>query len=310
MLISNTTPKVAIIILHFENVGLLRECLKSCQEIVYPNYEITIVKNGDRSDLSLSAMQEIADRVATIISLPENVGYARANNHGIQQALSTGANCILLMNDDTVVSPHFLSILVESYEKLSDVAMLGPAIYYFDEPDKIWFAGARFDGQSCSVSTKEFDENRPWENSGSIGSDYITGCAVLVKREIIEKIGPLDERFFLYWEDVDWGLRAAKAGYKNLIIPGARIWHKVSVSAGGPDSPLKSYHKTRSHLIMAKLHAPWSLKKLHYAFLRDVAWLLLKSSDENGMRKTLAYLAAIKDYHLGKTDRGPHWLWQ
>jgi len=306
----NTTPKVAVIIPHFENVDLLSECLKSCQDIVYPNYEIIIVKNGDRSNLTLPAMQKLADRVATIIDLPENVGYARANNHGIQQAISTGADFILLMNDDTAVSPHFLSLLVEASEKSLDVGILGPAIYYFSEPDKIWFAGARFDQQSCSVSTTEFDEIQQRKNSESIGSDYITGCALLVKREIIEKIGPLDERFFLYWEDVDWGLRAAKAGYKNLIVPSARIWHKVSVSTGGPDSPLKSYHKTRSHLIMANLHAPWVLAKLQYAFLRDIAWLLLKSFDEKRMRKALAYLAAIKDYHLGKTDRGPHWLWQ
>lgn len=306
----DTTPKVSVIILHFENVGLLSECLKSFQDIVYPNYEIIIVKNGDKSNLTLSAMQEIADRVATIIDLPENVGYARANNYGIQQAISTGADSILLVNDDTAVSPHFLSILVESGQRLPDVGMLGPAIYYFDEPDRIWFAGARFDMQTCAVSSREFGEIHQRKDYGPIESDYITGCTLMVKREVVEKIDLLNERFFLYWEDVDWGLRAMKAGFKNLVVPEAQIWHKISVSAGGPDSPLKAYHKTRSHLLMAKLHAPWALGRLQGTFFRDIAWLLLKSSDKKRMRRARAYLAAIKDYHLHKTGEGPHWLWK
>lgn len=131
-------------------------------------------------------MQEIADRVATIIDLPENVGYARANNYGIQQAISADADYILLMNDDTAVSPHFLSILVESGQKLPDVGMLGPAIYHFDEPDKIWFAGARFDMQTCAVSAREFDEIHQRKDNGPIESDYISGCALMVKREVVE----------------------------------------------------------------------------------------------------------------------------
>jgi GT2 family glycosyltransferase len=306
----DTTPKVTVIILHFENAGLLTECLKSFQDVTYPNYEIMIVRNGDRSDLTLPAMQEIVDRVVTTIDLPKNVGYARANNHGIQQAISTGADRLLLMNDDTSVSPDFLHILVEFSEKFPDIGMLGPAIYYFDEPSNIWFAGARFDTQTCSVASREFNKNHRQKDYGPIESDYITGCALMVKKEVVEKIGHLNESFFLYWEDVDWGLRATKAGFKNVVVPTAQIWHKISVSTGGPNSPLKTYHKTRSHLIMAKLHAPWALSRLQRTFFRDIAWLLLKSKDKNRMPRARAYLAAIKDYHLHRTGKGPHWLWE
>lgn len=141
-------------------------------------------------------------------------------------------------------------------------------------------------------------------------SDFITGCALLVKRKVIEKIGFLDERFFLYWEDVDWGLRAKKAGYRNVLVPSAHIWHKISVSTGGPASPLKAYHKTRSHLFFANLYASGALIKLHYGFMRDIAWLLFKSLDEDRFKKAFAYFAAQKDYHYGKTDKGPSWLWE
>jgi GT2 family glycosyltransferase len=306
----STIPKVSIVILHFDDLNLLTECLRSCQNIRYPNYEIIIIKNGNGSNLALSATQELADSVTKIIYLQENVGYARGNNYGIQEALEHGAHYVLLLNDDTTISPDFLEALVEIGEKLPANGMLGPAIYYFDEPNRIWFAGARFDQENCMVITTGFDQMSLQGDSQPIESGYITGCALMVKKPVIEAIGLLDERFFLYWEDVDWGLRAKNAGYSNLVVPNSHIWHKVSVSAGGPESPLKAYHKTRSHLLMAKLHAPWALPRLQRAFLRDIAYLLFKSSDENRMRKAWAYLAATKDYYLGKTDKGPHWLWQ
>jgi len=303
-------PKISIIIVHLDNQLALVDCLKSCQKILYPNYEIIIVKNGSKSQLSLTALQGFAERVSMIINSAENVGYARGNNLGIQKALTHNANYILLLNDDTIVPPNFLDILVEEGEKSSNIGMLGPKIYYASESNRICFSGAYFNRQTCMLSfpgADQFDERSEGE---PYDSDYITGCALLIKREVIEKIGLLNERFFLYWEDVDWGLRAKKAGFKNIIVPSAHIWHKVSVSTGGMESPLKAYHKTRSHLAMAKLHTPWALNKLQRGFFRDVAWLVLKSSSKDRIKKALAYLAAIKDYHLGKTDRGPHWLWQ
>ena len=306
----STFPKVSVVILHFYNINFVAECLRSCQHINYPNYEIIIVKNGSRSDLTFPAAQGFSDRVTSVIDLKRNVGYARGNNCGSQRALEHGAQYILLLNDDTTVSTDLLESLVEIGERIPDVGMLGPAIYFFDEPDRIWFGGARFDKQTCAISTTKFNEMHNGKDSDPIESDYITGCSLLVRREVAERIGLLDERFFLYWEDVDWGLRAKNAGFSNMVVPNAHIWHKVSVSTGGPQSPLKAYHKTRSHLLMAKIHSPWALNRLQRAFFRDIAWLLFKASDENRVRKARAYLSAIRDYYLGKTNGGPHWLWQ
>jgi GT2 family glycosyltransferase len=306
----NHIPKVVIIILHFDSRDTLTECLRSCQRISHPNHEIIIVKTGLRSNLRLASMQDIASSVSKIINTKENVGYARGNNLGIQDALSHKADYVLLLNDDTIVSPNFLEILVEVGERSPDIGMLGPKIYYFDEPNKVWFAGAGFDYQTCRVIAPASDQVDQGEDSVPFESDYITGCALLVKRAAIERIGLLDERFFLYWEDVDWGLRAKKARLTNLVVPSSHIWHKVSVSIGGPDSPLKAYHKTRSHLLIAKLHAPGALNKLQRGYFRDIAWLLLKSSDKDRIKKARAYFSAIRDYHFGRTNGGLSWLWQ
>ena len=301
-------PKVYIVILHSKSIPCLVDCLSSLDRITYKNCEIIVVNNGsnDLTDIT----KHIKHKIQTI-KTPSNLGFARGNNLGIKEALKNRADYVLLLNDDTIVSPDFLSILVNVGKNHPDVGMLGPKIYYFDEPKRIWFAGARFNEQTGLILTShsdEIDNNKNDEKQED--SDYVTGCAVLVKRILIDIIGLLDERFFLYWEDVDWGLRAKKAGFTNLIIPDAHIWHKVSVSTGGMDSPLRAYHKTRSHLLMAKLHAPWALNRLHREFFRDIAWLMLKSSEENRIKKAYAYFTAIKDYHLGRTGKGPQWLWE
>ncbi|MDP3244849.1 MAG: glycosyltransferase family 2 protein, partial [bacterium] len=306
----SATPKIAIIILYLNNYDALIACLQSCQNISYKNYEIILIENGSRFTPDLRANNgQMPFASLTIIHNPENLGYARGNNIGIREALMIGADYILLLNDDTVVSPDFLNILLDAGESNPDAGMLGPKIYYFDEPRKIWFAGAKFNSKSCALTTPGSDQLKGGTDLEPIESDYITGCALLINKAVIEKIGLLDYRYFLYWEDVDWGLRAKKAGFKNLVIPSAHIWHKVSLSSGGMDSLIRVYHKTRSHLLFAKLHAPKSTPKLHIQFFRDIAWLLLKSKDVNRFQKALAFIVAIRDYHIGKTDKGPQWIW-
>jgi len=303
-------PKVSIIILHLKDIPCLVDCIVSLNKITYQNYDIIIVHNGPKDKTLLKTISPISQHVAKIIDTGENLGFAKANNIGIREAIKDGTDYILLLNDDTVVSKDFLDILVYAGENNPDAAMLGPYIYFYTEPKKIWFAGAKFDELTGIASFPKAEQIFTHEFLKPKESDFITGCAVLAKRESIEKIGLLDERFFIYWEDVDWGLRVKKAGIKNLVIPQAKIWHKVTVSLGGQESSIRMYFKTRSHLLLAKLHAPKAKKKLLLQFIRDIAWLLFKSSVPDRIKKARAYLAAIKDYYLRKTDRGPLWLWE
>lgn len=306
---SYSIPKVTIVILHFENPQIMNDCLNSCNHISYLNYDIIIVQNGVASALDIGTIRKLNHHVTELIHNPENVGYARGNNLGIKKALNQKADYILLLNDDTTVAPDFLNILVEEGEKSADVGILGSKIYYSKQPKKIWFAGAKFDPKTCRLSDLNSDDIHSEINEKPFYSDYITGCALLIKRKLVEKIGFLDERFFLYWEDVDWGLRAQYAGFCNLSVPSSHIWHKASVSSGGTASPLKAYHKTRSHLLLAKIHTPWTIGKLHKHFFRDIAWLLFKSQGSDRFKKAYAFIAAIRDYHLGRSDKGPNWLW-
>ena len=308
--ILNPYPKVYIIVLYWSNISGLRECLSSLLKVTYPNFNVLVVNNGSKTELDLTGFEQPGSYVLKIINSPTNIGFASGSNMGIREALLENVDYVLLLNDDTTVAHDFLNILVSVGESYPDVGMLGPKIYFFDEPRRIWFAGAEFDRQTGFVltpSSDKIDSNE--EDEKEMESDFITGCALLVKKKLIENIGLLDERFFLYWEDVDWGLRSKKANFKNLLVPSSKIWHKISISSGGPNSSLKVYHKVRSHFLLVKLHAPDVKLKLMVRFMRDIAWLLFKSTDPDRIKKARAYIAAIIDYHLGKTDRGPDWLW-
>ena len=303
-----TQPKVAVIILHLKGIPCLVDCIVSLNKITYQNFNIIIAHNGPKSKVLLDALAPISRHITKVIDMGANIGFTEANNVGIRYALRNGAEYILLLNDDTEVAPDFLTKLIDVAESHPDAGMLGPIIYYYDRPDKVWFAGGRFNPETCMAATTGFNKTVQCEDSVPIESDFVTGCALLVKRKAIEKIGLLDERIFIYCEDLDWGLRLIKAGLKSLVVPDARIWHKVSITVGGLDSPFTIYHKTRSRLLMAKLYAPESLYKLHRKFFRDIAWLLFKSHGQSRIKKAMACLLAMIDYHTGKTGKGPDWL--
>lgn len=303
-------PKVSIVILHLDNREALEGCLRSCRAIRYHNHEVIVVQNGSRVPLDPGDVDCLVGRRASVVKSPFNAGYAGGNNLGIRVALAQGAEYVLLMNDDTEVDPGFLDALVQAVERLPRIGAVGPKIYYFDQPTRLWFAGGGFDPRTCQVVAPRADELDDGAETALTPTDWLTGCCLLMTRQALERAGLLDERFFLYWEDVDWCLRLRASGLQSVVEPSARIWHKISLSAGGTDSSLKAYHKTRSHLLLAHLHAPRSFPTLLEGLLRDIAWLLVKSSDRERFRKVRAYVAAVKDYARGRTGRGPEWLWQ
>jgi len=301
-------PRVVIVILHLDQREALLGCLESCRKLDYDNHEVIVVENG--SPPRPSGWEAVAFRGdVRVLRSPVNVGFARGNNLGIRDACQRGAAYVLLLNDDALVTPDFLRLLVDVGERSGDIGALGPVIVHADAPTKISFAGAAFDSNLADVRSLE-PEPETLEAGGLLDSDYVTGCCLLMKRATIERVGPLDEQFFLYWEDTDWGLRVKASGLRNVVVPAARVGHRIAASAGGLGSPLRVYHKTRSHLLFARRHAPAALLRLHARFARDVAWLALKSADRGRLSAARAILAAVRDYTLGRTGAGPAWLWR
>ncbi len=192
-----------------------------------------------------------------VITNQANLRFAGGNNVGIDYAMQNGADYVVLLNNDTTVDPAFLSELVQTAESDSRIGMAGPKIYYYNEPERIWFAGGKVEywkGWVSHIGIREPD-NGQYDTPRDV--DYLTGCCMLVKREVIERIGKLDESFFIYGEDADWSLRAARAGYRLRFVPSSVIWHKVSASSGGNLSWFKNWNKLKGELRLMARYAKW-----------------------------------------------------
>jgi len=235
-----TNKKVFIIIINFNGWPDTKECLESLSRVEYDNFEVVLIDNASKDDYGLRTtdyglkIHEIRNK--------ENLGFAGANNQGIKLALANNANYVLLLNNDTMVEPDFLSKLVEEAEDDESTGIVGPLICFYDDHNKIWSAGGKISNHSTKGELIAYQEIDEGEYQAPEQVDYISGTCLLIKSEVIKKIGLISEDYFLYYEDTDWCLRAEKAGWRSLLVPAAKIYHKVSKSAGESSYPYIYYH--------------------------------------------------------------------
>ncbi len=233
-------PNVSIIILNWNGKNDTIECLESLKKITYPNYTVIVVDNGSEGDDIDLLRKKFGDYIH-VIENDKNYEFAEGNNIGIRYALRKGTSYILLLNNDTVVDPGFLNELIKIAESDKQIGMVGPKIYFYDTPDKIWFTHQTIDLWRCKIQNVGLGESDGGQYNSLQEVDCISGCAMLVKREIIEKVGMLDPGYLSYYEDTDWCIRIKKNGYKMVYVPKARLWHKGSSSTGGTGGGCNSY---------------------------------------------------------------------
>lgn len=242
---------VYIIVLTWNGKADTLECLMSLGKLSYPNFRIMVVDNAS-TDGTADEVSRLHP-AARILRNESNLRFAGGNNAGMRAALKERPDYVLLLNNDTVVAEDFLDRLVSAAGSDEKTGIAGPKIYYHADPRRIWYAGGRvgyWSGSISHIGVREIDKGQFGEITRT---GYITGCAMLVKREVLEKIGLLDESFYIYGEDADFSLRAAGAGYELLFVPGSHLWHKVSVSTGGHFSWFKNWNKLKGQLrLMAR----------------------------------------------------------
>lgn len=279
------------------------ECVESCLKLAYHNFTIQIIDNAS-SDGSEQILRQRFPALR-IIQTGENLGYAGGNNVGIRYALQQGADYLWLLNNDTVVDPAALDQMVRIAQQDPKAGMLGPKILLHSRPEYLNCIGSTINlrtGQPSLVALGERDDGR---FDAVREMDTLSGCSLLVKREVIEAVGLLEDKFFLFYEETDWILRAKRAGYRMLYVPAARIWHKVSVSVGGHQSPLMLYYMARNNpLLMRRNVGPpaFALYLFIYLFLvlpkKMVNVLLLNR--EKRVQKASALLKGVRDYFCGR----------
>ena len=298
-------PLIHIIVLNWNGYNDTVECLESLQKVNYPDYKIILIDNGSR-DGSVQKLKERfgKDEKIKIIANEENLGFAGGNNVGIEYAMEKGADAVLLINNDTIVDENFLVELVKAAGENKRAGVLGSQIYSESDPKRIWSAGwnvNRLLTKGVHIGYDEIDERQYDEIKKC---DYLTGCCLLVKKEVVKKIGVLADDYFLYYEDTDYCLRARKAGYDCLYVPASKIWHKISRSSK-PGSSSYIYYHTRNGLTMARRNGSPLIKFLAYPnclflFLKQIVKYIFMPAKR---KWAIAVLEGERDFLLRRMGR-------
>jgi GT2 family glycosyltransferase len=243
-------PKVTVVILNTNRREDTLQCLESLSVSTYPNLSIMVLDNAS-TDGSVESI-EVLYPETQVVALTENKGYAGNNNVGVELAIQHGADWIYVLNEDTLQAPDCIGRLVEAGQSDSRVGIVGPMVYHHDEPDVIQSAGGIMDGLWRSwhagqnqKDQGQFPEVRPVQ--------WVSGCALMIRRETVQQVGVIDERFFYYQEEIEWCLRSRQAGWKILHVPKAKLWHKGVQREYNPPANV-TYYKIRNGFLLAKKH--------------------------------------------------------
>lgn len=310
--------KIAIIIINYNGFKDTKDCLLSLNKLKNNNFfKVYLVDNGSSDDslIKIHKFLKIAklNYPLELIISKNNLGFAGGNNLGIKKALKDGFNYFLLLNNDTEVTPDFLAKLIEVSKKNPKAGIIGPKIMYYSQPNKIWFGGGKFSwfggGKHLRFNEIEKPKNSNAQkqilNSQPLLVDWITACCMLIKREVIKKIGLLQEKYFLYYEDTDYNLRARKAGFNILYVPNSVIYHKVSSFTKTLGNPTIWYYHFRNALYLAYNNAPFFLGKIAihfwagYKLFKQLIKYLIPSKRESSK----AIIKGIIDFYKGKMGK-------
>ena len=244
---------MAVVILHWGAPETTARCLRSLQGTTWPGQgTVVIVDNTTRLDSEVGA--KAAPLHVEILRPARNLGFAEGCALGMAAAIESGADFVLLLNNDAVVDPGFLGPLVMAMNGDVDAGLVSPQIVRLDRPDEAWYQGGRFSWWS-GIPAQGNRHRRVSVDEPPREVDYATGCAMLLRPAVMQRVGPFDTGFFAYCEDLDLSIRARRAGFRVLFVPGSLVYHDVS------DEPsraaLRIYYSTRNLIEVIRKHAPW-----------------------------------------------------
>ncbi len=288
-------PKIGIVIVNYNAEKYQNDAIRSIKAMDYSNYEIIIVDNNSTDNSIAILKSEFKDII--VVKMKDNLGVAAGNNAGIKLAIKRNAEYILLINNDVEVSPSLLKILVEN---ASERIMTIPKIYYYDKRNIINTIGGCVDWDTGDVfyyGTNAPDCDR-FSYKRYVG--IAATCCMLIHKNVFKSVGLMDPKYFMYYDDTDFCVRAEKKGYKILYVPEAKMWHKVSMASGGPNSKVCLYYSARNYLYFSHKFKKYTSKKRTKYIIKKIKYAIAESiGNKNSKYILLGYL----DYFLGRMYR-------
>ena len=258
-------PKqLAIILVNWNSFDLTRDTLSSLQKTNFKNYDCVVVDNGS-ADASAQQLQQAFPEII-LISLNENKGFTGGNNAGMQYALDHGYEYIMMLNNDVEVAPDFLEPLMAPLNNDPSIGAVQPLIYFHHDKNLIWNAGTQYNPWLGICSTIHYNKRDDAHAQMQVPKniDWITGCAFMIRSTVLQKVGLLQEKYFIYYEDVDLSFRIKAAGFKLAYAPSSVIYHIAGMSHKSKEkgkegfvSPKVHYLNARNRIWLLKEHTPW-----------------------------------------------------
>lgn len=300
--------KVALVILHFINKELTNQCLESIKKLNIKGLELRIIVVNNNPQENLKDLEKKFEEF-DFINTGKNLGFSEGNNLGIRRALQNKADWVFLVNNDTILDKDLVVRLIEVAEAEAEgkAGIISPKIYFapgyefhknrYKENERgkvIWYAGGIIDWKNVIGKHKGVNEVDKGQYEKIEETDFVSGCAMLIKKEVFEKIGFLDKDYFLYYEDNDFCQRARQAGFKIFYVPKAVVWHK-NAGSSRVGSSLHDYYISRNRLLFGMR---WALLRSKLALLRESFRILLTG------RKWQK--RGVVDFYLRKLGKGSY----
>jgi len=272
-------PLVAVVILNWNKAEETAACVETVAQQTYPRVLTLVVDNCSAAG-SLGPLEALTVPFE-LIRNRQNLGFTGGVNTGIARAMAAEADYVWLLNNDATPTTDVLASLVETMQADPRIGMASPVVRNADADGAVQFCGGFWDGRWAQATT-DLTVYRTWaaQHPERI---WLTGTALLIRRALIEVIGRFDDRFFAYWEDVDYSVRAMVAGYHNVIVTHAEVRHAPTNSptmlSGRP--PYASYYMVRNEWFLIRKHVGWwaGRRTLYWVVRRALASALGQKDD-------------------------------
>jgi GT2 family glycosyltransferase len=225
---SDKIPKIAVVLVNYNTTNDTIECIQSIYKSNFTNYCVIVIDNASEVNPEKLIKKDFPDII--YFANNENIGFSRACNKGIDIAFSMSIDYVLLLNNDTVINENTLFNLLETFDYDNNTGIVSGIIYYYSNPEKIWYAGGKYSW--LNIGMKHITKLK--SNSKKVfETDIISGCCMLIKKDVIDKIGKLNEAYFYGVEDMEYCFIAKKNGIKLAVNVNANIYHKIGASNNG-----------------------------------------------------------------------------
>jgi GT2 family glycosyltransferase len=244
---NNGLEKIGVVTVTYNSAAVLPDFLASLWRQTHNNFVLYVIDNASR-DNTLEQLAAQTDTRLRIEASPSNPGVAEGNNAGIRMALGEGCDAVLLLNNDVVFPPQLIETLIES-QRANRSDMVAPKMMYYEPPDRIWWAGGYFKPALGYLPVhRGIDQVDAGQFNNAIPVAYSPTCCVLARKEVFAKLGMMDAKYFVYWDDTDFMLRAHKAHLVLFYEPAALLHHKVGSLTKGSGSRFVLHLLTRNRV--------------------------------------------------------------